>query len=128
MLKDIKKLLKDKIIYVAILAAIGIAVFSLIKVTIPEVKVSHSDKIAHVTAYFILGLLWFLAISKKGMKIAVFLTVIFFGVLLEILQLQLTSFRTFEYLDILANATGVILALLVIIIMEKKDFKLLNSL
>ncbi len=128
MLMLIKKLLQGKSIYAAIFITIGIAVLSLIKINAPVMSVSYSDKVFHTLAYFVLGFLWLLALRKKGTKFAVIISVIAFGILLEILQSLLTDYRTFEYLDMLANSLGVVLAFLTFIFIEKKQFKLLNSL
>jgi VanZ family protein len=43
-----------------------------------------------------------------------------FGIIIEILQEVITSYRTASYLDIIANTVGVLLAVLIFHIFEKK--------
>ncbi|WP_157811883.1 VanZ family protein [Tenacibaculum sp. SZ-18] len=120
--------MQSKFIYLAIVVTVGIAVLSLIKINAPAVSLSYSDKAFHTLAYFVLGFLWLLAIRKKGTKFAVILLVILFGILLEILQSLLTDYRTFEYLDMVANSLGAFISVLAFTYIEKKQSKLLNSL
>ncbi len=130
MLMLIKKLLQGKIIYLAIITTVAIAILSLMKVEKPDVRFSNFDidKIGHTIAYFVLGFLWLIALHKKGMKFAVILGVTLYGILMEVLQSVLTDYRTFELMDMLANTMGVFLALIAFLLVEKKQFKLLNSL
>ncbi|MCH2033835.1 MAG: VanZ family protein [Tenacibaculum sp.] len=130
MLMLIKKLLQGKIIYLAIITTVAIAILSLMKVEKPDVRFSNFDidKIGHTIAYFVLGFLWLIALHKKGMKFAVILGVTLYGILMEVLQSVLTDYRTFELMDMLANTMGVFLALIAFLLIEKKQFKLLNSL
>lgn len=79
-----------------------------------------TDKMLHGFAYFILTLLWlFFYIVKKSRdqnyKLGFFyisVLVIVFGMLIEILQGILTSYRSPDWADILANSIGVLIALL----------------
>lgn len=85
-------------------------------VSLPEVNVSNSDKIAHTTVYFILTVLWtlFFFFEKKIKKQKAILLsgvlAFFYGTIIEILQSVITSFRTTDYLDGIANTFGIVLA------------------
>jgi len=88
-------------------------------------KIKNIDKIFHLTSYFALAFSWFLTINNKKFgvkgKLIVILGCIFYGILIEVLQSTLTSFRTGDYLDILANSVGVLLALLIFNIISRKN-------
>ena len=45
---------------------------------------------------------------------------IIFGIIIEILQGVITSYRTASYLDIVANTIGVLLAVVIFHVFEKK--------
>lgn len=124
----IKHLLKHKTIYIAIIITIIIAILSLIKVGKQPIQFKYLDKVEHTIAYFVLALLWLLALRKFRIKGIVVITVVLYGVLLEVLQSELTTYRTFDYMDMIANTFGVLLAFVAYLFIEKKQFKLLNSL
>jgi VanZ family protein len=77
----------------------------------PEIHVSGGDKIGHTLAYACL-MLWFMQIYQspsKQLRIAIGFCLL--GVAIEFAQEQ-TGYRAFEYLDMLADAAGVALGLL----------------
>ena len=63
-----------------------------------------SDKAAHVGAYVVLGALAALSVSRRR-GVAAWLGVVAFGLLLEIAQ-ALSGYRSFEWLDLVADAVG----------------------
>ncbi len=73
---------------------------------VKELLFPYSDKIAHLGVYAIFT---FLLMSeykiKKKQSLPLFITIIY-GVLMEILQYALTTYRSLELFDILANASG----------------------
>jgi len=75
-----------------------------------------SDKLYHTGCYFILGLLWllFFYVKQGSMgntkKLIISGCLVFFGIIIEILQIVLTTYRTFDLWDALANAVGILLA------------------
>lgn len=76
-----------------------------------------SDKILHAGAYFGMALVWlgFYVLNYQPTAflrkiIVVCLLVVVFGIIIEVLQNELTSYRELDLLDMLANTTGVILA------------------
>lgn len=120
MLKHIKKLLEDNILFLAILATIIVAILSL--TSVPKIslglQIKSGDKILHILAYFTLSFVWFMAMQKrmssfaeKGRLIAL---LILYGIILEVLQGGITDYRTGDFYDVIANTIGVLLATLVI--------------
>ena len=83
--------------------------------TTPVVLISfeNSDKLLHITAYF--GLMgWFLQIyHSRNMQLILACLFITMGVSLEFLQ-GLGGVREFDIYDMLANASGVFIALLLV--------------
>ncbi len=75
-------------------------------------NISNIDKIEHILAYFVLTFVWLLALKKKTSKykLVTVLSVFLYGVLLEVLQMKLTSYRQGDVLDGLANSSGILLA------------------
>jgi VanZ family protein len=125
MLKPIKSLLEDNAIYIAIFFTISITIGSLVKSDFIVVKpISVSDKAYHLIAYFLLMLSWLYVFCKKetlqrNVKYII-LGCIIFGIIIEILQGVITSYRTASYLDIVANTIGVLLAAVIFHVFEKK--------
>lgn len=117
MLRDIKKLLEHNALMLAILASIVIAVLSL--TAVPKLNlgldIKSGDKYLHFIAYFGLSVLWYFAlkdrISKRMFKFFVPLGLIIYGIILEGLQSGLTTYRTGDLYDALANTAGVIVGL-----------------
>tara|TARA_R110000787_G_scaffold200643_12_gene311648 strand:+ start:4248 stop:4637 length:390 start_codon:yes stop_codon:yes gene_type:complete len=125
MLKSIKTLLEDKALFIALFITIFIAILSLAKIDpISLEPVSGSDKIYHSIAYFFLMLSWLYAFFKKETFLKKVKYIIFacfvYGIVIEVLQGVTTTYRTASYLDILANGSGVVLAVLAFHFFEKK--------
>lgn len=84
-----------------------------------------TDKMLHAGAYLLLVLLWklFLVFQRSDYKsytsnlLWVAVLCLIFGMLIEVLQGTLTSYRKPDWWDILANSTGVGLAVLFFIVM-----------
>ena len=102
--------------FIAISLTIGITIGSLISVKnvieIPPVK--FFDKFLHTSAYFMLTLSWLFAYKKslklKKKGILILITVFIYGIIIEVLQGVLTTYRQADYFDMLANLTGIIIA------------------
>ena len=125
MLKPIKSLLENNAIYIAVFFTICILFGSLVKSEFIVVEsISVSDKTYHLIAYFLLVLSWLYAFFKRekfeeNVKYII-LGCFIFGIIIEILQGVITSYRTASYLDILANTIGVLLAVVIFHVIEKK--------
>ena len=77
-----------------------------------EIEFKYIDKLGHFFSYFIL-MAWFAQLFKTTrLRIFYVLFFISMGVMLEVLQ-GLGGVRFFEYNDMLANTTGVLVAWLV---------------
>lgn len=75
-------------------------------VVFKEFLFPYSDKFAHFGIYAVFS--WILlSENKKNEKILIPLLIsISYGILMEILQYSLTTYRSFEVLDIVANSLG----------------------
>jgi len=125
MLKHIKNLLKANSLLLAILVTIVIAFLSLLKIGPQPISFNHLDKIEHCIAYATLGFLWLL--SKNSTQKTNYIIVVFcilYGILIEVLQ-STTSYRTFDYVDMLANSVGVGIGYIIFSFFVKND-KLMN--
>ena len=79
---------------------------------IPQLNISFGDKIVHCIAYAIFSLVWYLFFEALKIKSSLIFAIVFsiaFGGLIEILQSKLSSYRTTEFFDLLANTLGVFL-------------------
>jgi hypothetical protein len=119
MLRDIKKLLERNALILAVLATILIGLLSLSAV--PKLNIGldikSGDKYLHFIAYFGLSTIWYFAlrdkIQKRLFNFFVPLALIFYGIILEGLQSGITTYRTGDIYDALANTVGVIVSLVV---------------
>lgn len=120
----IKTLLKDKILYIAICITLGIAYLSLRRLDFLPGQLSQLDKVYHAIAYFVLTLTWLFSFSKSlennKIKYLVAVSCVIYGIIIEVLQVTLTNYRSASLLDTIANTTGVILAMMFFKIIYKK--------
>jgi glycopeptide antibiotics resistance protein len=94
-----------------------------------EVKISFGDKIFHSLAYVVLTFLWYytfyynLNFNKgKALIYAVVISIIF-GIVIEVLQGTVTTYRSSDINDVFANSFGAILAAVVIAVKNKYILK-----
>ncbi|MDK2978947.1 MAG: hypothetical protein PWP52_1661 [Bacteroidales bacterium] len=79
----------------------------------------YMDKVIHMFMYFILSLTILASLIRSGKRkkmdhiIITFVWVVSYGMLMEVFQFYLTQTRSADILDILANTTGCILAILI---------------
>ena len=118
MLQLMRAWLKGKIYLITI--TLSLMILSLTKVPVYNVGVTHLDKWQHCFAYFVLSISWLIAFYKKKKKLLVVVCCILLGVIIEILQSTLTSYRTGDSYDVIANSLGVLLGLLVFNTFSKK--------
>ncbi len=89
-------------------ALVAIIIFLSLTPSPPKLDIEQGDKLGHFLAYGTL-MFWFCQIyATRSSRIAHALAFAAMGVALEYAQ-GMTDYRTFEYLDMLANATGVAL-------------------
>ena len=84
-----------------------------------DAEIPHLDKAVHFTFYFVATILgcFFLRERSRGslprtrafIYIGIFLAI--YGTVIEVLQLKMTEDRSGEFLDFLANLSGILLAL-----------------
>ncbi len=104
-----------------------LAIFSLTTITsLPKIGTNYDDKIIHVFAYGILFSLWHFTLLRLKIAKPIFCAALFsvvYGIIIEVLQGQLTIVRQLDVLDILANCIGVMIASLFIIIRNRTIVK-----
>ena len=120
MLQLMRAWLKGKMFLIAITITLSLVILSLIKVPEYNVGVTHLDKWQHCFAYFVLSISWLITFYKKKKKLLIVVCCILLGVIIEILQSTLTSYRTGDSYDVIANSLGVLLGLLVFNMLSKK--------
>ncbi|WP_411894295.1 VanZ family protein [Winogradskyella sp. A2] len=103
----------------AISYTIALIVLSLINIPdIPDLGSTFDDKILHFVAYFILAIIWITYVKPLQSKATynkVLIATVALGTLLEVLQLVLNPNRSFDVLDMLANALGAFIGTLIAI-------------
>lgn len=110
------------ILLFGLIYTIALLVVSLVRIKedVAPVHFNNADKVFHFCAYFGLTMLWhFYYLKKKGrlyFKTSLWICTLaaVFGIIIEILQLEMTSYRGFELLDIVADIFGVVLAFIVV--------------
>lgn len=130
MQRAMRHLLEHKaFVLVALVYTALLTVGSLIKTGQAVTAPQNFDKVLHLLAYLGLGLLWMLwGVAQKPetngrypQKLwLIALLVVFYGIFIELLQGILTTYRTPDAWDILANTIGVVLALLVVLLLLNK--------
>ncbi len=103
-----------------LLLAVGITLFigylSLKKINYVPIRLSHLDKVYHVVAYFLLACAWLFFVPNPTQnpktKYLIAIACIIYGMVIEVLQGTLTTYRTASVLDIFANMAGVIAAMM----------------
>jgi VanZ family protein len=113
----IKKLLERSALPIAIILTIFIAIISLVSLKGgPHIKISNSDKLGHFIAYLLLSLSWLYALKnyplKKNKKYLFISLLIGYGIIIEVLQGVLTTYRQADLYDIIANSAGVLFAVI----------------
>lgn len=107
----------------AIIYTLGLATVSLIKIEsdgLSSVSFLHADKVFHFCVYVGLTLFWHFyyfrrrEVTDYKANLWICLGAILFGMLIEVLQKELTTYRGFEVLDMLANSLGVLLAFMLL--------------
>ena len=111
MLKVIKRLFQASTLFLAISTTIGIAILSLIQAPINS-EIFGYDKLLHAFAYCTLSFLWLSAINNSRRTILICTVGVIYGIVIEILQMLLTNYRTGDVYDALANTSGVIIGYL----------------
>ena len=130
----IKKLLGHNPLFFLTIISTGLLTWaSLAKIGNPVgLKIHMSDKLAHFIAYFILMVVWFsfLFFSErlnKSLKQSLWIAAVvcfLYGILMEVLQALLTTYRSSEWYDVIANTTGTVFAVLIIVLTRRIIFRI----
>ena len=113
-------------LYIAIILSLLILIGSLVSVQVNVVNnVGNSDKLMHCLAYGILNLSWLVAFRKRleinKVKLLIPLLVLFYGIIIEVLQHIITNYRQADFYDIIANFIGITLSVIIFnLVLEKK--------
>ncbi|MFL0354150.1 VanZ family protein [Xanthomarina sp. GH4-25] len=100
-----------------------LTIVSLVKLdldNVEEIIPSFSDKIFHFLAYILFTGLWFNTFfykfrnNKNQSIIRSVIVSALFGIIIEVLQLLITTSRSFDVKDILANLLGILIAAILI--------------
>jgi VanZ family protein len=93
---------------------------------IPSVNLPNLDKLVHAFFHFVFTILWFLVLKKqvreKNQYQLIGVALIFsflFGITIELLQERLTTTRSADFFDIMANIVGSFLALCFVFLSKK---------
>lgn len=106
------------LLYNAVIIVVSLIRFK--KGSLPLESIANIDKIVHFSMYFGLVVLWQLYYFSKNQIIRpkpnlwICGIAIIFGIIIEILQDKITTYRSFEYFDILANTLGVVVGFIVL--------------
>ena len=123
MLKRIKALFLGNLFICAIGITISIICLSLFRIPSTGIKITNIDKAFHSVAYFTLAISWLFTFYKKPkLKYLIVFSCIIFGIIIELLQSNLTVYRTGEIHDVIANTLGVLLALIIFNVFLKKKW------
>lgn len=97
------------------------------------VRIPHFDKIVHFGMFFIMGIFLYSELSiqtslNRGKKIWISLSIIIsYGAIIEYLQENYFISRSGDYVDLLADALGGFIAVLMYPFLKKQKDLLLNS-
>ncbi|PID69529.1 MAG: hypothetical protein CR989_01140 [Flavobacteriales bacterium] len=114
MLKDIKQLLDKYRFFIAVFFTLLVTFLSLASVKSPIItEIQSADKFGHTLAYFVLGLAWLFACHhQKKHNILIFTGLVVYGIIIEILQGLVTTYRKADIYDVFANTVGICIAFL----------------
>jgi len=95
---------------------IAIALASLLSPANLPVSTGGHDKLWHAVAYFIATLMWRPLLRQSTWLALVWFGLVGYGALMELLQ-GIGGVRSFEWLDMLANGSGVSVAVLLLAVL-----------
>lgn len=115
MLQHIRSWFLKSSLFIAIALSVSIAIISLISATnLPNHSFNISDKLLHAFAYFALIWGWLLVFRNRQnikSKLLIFICLILFGIILELLQGSMMLHRSADWKDVVANAFGLLAGL-----------------
>lgn len=119
-----QRLLGDKLkLWGALVAHISVTVAMLWpSPDLPDIDVPMADKWAHFLVFGVLYFLWALALSKSAINQLTWrlaLVLLFYGIIIEVIQQYWYVSRTGDLMDVVANSIGILLGLIAFKIKEK---------
>lgn len=123
-------MLKTYSFAITILYSIALATVCLVQLNgLGKVGIPFGDKIFHFLSYTVLMVLWYVTLfyqfhksEKKALLYATIISIIF-GIIIEVLQGMVTTYRSSDIKDVFANIFGVLIAATVIQIKNKYILK-----
>jgi glycopeptide antibiotics resistance protein len=115
----IKRLYQLNDFRIAVVLTIVIAYLSLGKpVDIGmDLSFENIDKVKHFMAYFVLTFSWMMVLNNRKLlaknKRTLLLFLFLYGLLLEVLQMTMTTYRQGDVLDLIANLSGILFCYLI---------------
>ena len=99
-----------------------LSLFSFSEGDLPDFELPFMDKLAHFTFYFMAAVLGALSIRERtqgesGLKksiLTIVIAVVLYGIVIEVIQSELTVDREGDVFDVLANTLGALLGALTI--------------
>lgn len=113
--------------FLALLWTLGITTACLVSIgDVPNVSIIGKDKSVHLFFYFVFSILWYLFLTKEvphwsfaKKTLLIFLFAFLYGSFIEICQEQFTTTRKADIYDVIANVTGSVIAILILVFAEK---------
>lgn len=90
----------------------GLVMYGIFRPIPPEMLFEQSDKVGHIGAFLVLALTGRMAMNRLS-AVSFWLMMLILAVFLEYLQGEFRPFRVFSLADVVANGSGVLLALCV---------------
>ena len=114
--------LKKQFFLLSIIYTLALTAVCLIRLNnLPDIKVSNGDKIFHLLSYLVLTFLWVntfiykFKLKKEQAIVYAGISCIAFGIIIEILQGSVTSYRSSDIYDVVANTCGVLIMVLIFV-------------
>ena len=115
----------------ALTLAVGYTLFltilSLISLKgIPKLGSTFDDKIYHFGAYTIFTIIWYNYFKRTSTRFKIFFSAaiaITYGIIVEVLQGEFTTYRTEDIADVFANSLGVLFGVAFILIFRNIKLK-----
>ena len=86
-----------------------------------DISLTLVDKLAHFLMFFF-TMMWFMYVTPKTHQLLVGVSLILFGLVLEYIQMNFLTDRTFEWLDWVADGIGVVLSFFIVPVLTDKFF------
>lgn len=113
----IRSLFKDKYFLISVVITLLLLYLSLRRIDNFPIQFSQVDKVEHIIAYTFLTLSWLFTFRKIGyskkVKYRLALAILSYGIIIEVLQGTLTTYRTASFLDVLADTVGIGIAFVI---------------